>query len=37
MTGRGQQFDKQVIAMNHAAEAAVPMVKPLLLNAGKTM
>lgn len=37
MTGRGQQFDRLVIVMNHAAEAAVPMVKPLLLNAVKTM
>ena len=37
MTGRGQQLDELVIAMNHAAEAAVPMAKPLLLNVVKTM
>lgn len=37
MTGRGQQLDELVIAMNHAAEAAVPMAKPLLLNAVKSM
>ncbi|MDO8300716.1 DUF4197 domain-containing protein [Lacisediminimonas sp.] len=37
MTGRGQQLDELVVAMNHAAEAAVPMAKPLLLNAVKSM
>lgn len=37
MTGRGQQLDDLVVAMNHAAEAAVPMAKPLLLNAVKSM
>ena len=37
MTGRGQQLDELVISMNHAAEAAVPMAKPLLLNAVKSM
>jgi hypothetical protein len=37
MTGRGQQLDELVVSMNHAAEAAVPMAKPLLLNAVKSM
>lgn len=37
MTGRGQQLDELVVSMNHAAEAAVPMAKPLLLNAIKSM
>ena len=37
MTGRGQQLDDLVVAMNHAAEAAVPMAKPLLMNAIKTI
>lgn len=37
MTGRGQQLDDLVVSMNHAAEAAVPMAKPLLLNAVKSM
>ncbi|WP_151445660.1 DUF4197 domain-containing protein [Lacisediminimonas profundi] len=37
MTGRGEQLDELVVAMNHAAEAAVPMAKPLLLNAVKSM
>ena len=37
MTGKGQQLDDLVVAMNHAAEAAVPMAKPLLLNAVKSM
>lgn len=37
MTGRGQQLDDLVIAMNRAAEAAVPMAKPLLLDAVKSM
>jgi hypothetical protein len=32
MTGRGQQLDELVISMNHAAEAAVPMAKPLRLH-----
>lgn len=37
MSGRGQQLDDLAVAMNHAAEAAVPMAKPLLLNAVKSM
>jgi hypothetical protein len=37
MTGRGQQLDDLVVSMNRAAEAAVPMAKPLLLNAIKSM
>ena len=37
MTGRGQQLDELVVSMNRAAEAAVPMAKPLLLNAVKSM
>lgn len=37
MTGRGQQLDDLVVSMNRAAEAAVPMAKPLLLNAVKSM
>ncbi|MFZ6646644.1 DUF4197 domain-containing protein [Undibacterium sp. TJN25] len=37
MTGQGQQLDELVVSMNHAAEAAVPMAKPLLVNAVKSM
>ena len=37
MTGQGQQVDSLVADMNHAAEAAVPMAKPLLINAVKSM
>lgn len=37
MSGRGQQLDDLVVSMNRAAEAAVPMAKPLLLNAVKSM
>ncbi len=37
MTGRGQQLDDLVVSMNRAAEAAVPLAKPLLLNAVKSM
>ena len=37
MTGRGQQLDDLMISMNHAAEQAVPMAKPLLLDAVKSM
>lgn len=37
MAGREQQLDDLVLAMNHAAEAAVPMAKPLLLDAVKSM
>lgn len=37
MTGQGQQLDELVVSMNHAAEAAVPLAKPLLLDAVKSM
>ena len=37
MTGKGAQLDELVVSMNRAAEAAVPMAKPLLLNAVKSM
>ncbi|HJV85974.1 MAG TPA: DUF4197 domain-containing protein [Noviherbaspirillum sp.] len=37
LTGRGQQLDDLVVSMNRAAEAAVPMAKPMLLNAIKSM
>ncbi|MBP1202220.1 hypothetical protein JOD97_000234 [Duganella sp. 1411] len=37
MTGKGQKLDELVVQMNHAAEAAVPMAKPLLLDAVKSM
>ena len=37
MAGKGQQLDDLVTAMNHAAESAVPMAKPMLLDAVKSM
>ena len=37
MTGQGQKLDDLVASMNHAAEQAVPLAKPLLLNAVKSM
>ncbi|MYM83564.1 DUF4197 family protein [Duganella sp. FT50W] len=37
LTGKSQQLDDLVVQMNHAAEAAVPMAKPLLLDAVKSM
>ena len=37
MMGMGKQADELVVAMNRAAEAAVPAAKPLLLNAVKSM
>ncbi|MES2262374.1 MAG: DUF4197 domain-containing protein [Pseudomonadota bacterium] len=37
MSGRGAQLDELEVAMNHAAEAAVPLAKPLLIDAVKTM
>ena len=37
MTGYGRKLDELVIAMNRAAESAVPLAKPLLLNAVKSM
>ncbi|MES2297984.1 MAG: DUF4197 domain-containing protein [Pseudomonadota bacterium] len=33
LTGRGQQLDELVLSMNRAAEQAVPLAKPLLLDA----
>ena len=35
--GRGKQIDELEVAMNRAAEAAVPLARPLLVNAVKTM
>jgi|EP01034_Spumella_vulgaris_P028120 hypothetical protein len=37
MTGHAQRLDDLVVSMNHAAEAAVPMAKPLLVDAVKNM
>lgn len=37
MTGQGQRLDELVVSMNHAAEQAVPMAKPLLLNAVRSL
>ncbi|MDP5009381.1 MAG: DUF4197 domain-containing protein [Glaciimonas sp.] len=37
MTGQGQKIDALIVSMNHAAEAAVPLAKPLLLDAVKSM
>lgn len=37
MTGQGQKLDDLVVSMNRAAEAAVPMAKPLLIDAIKSM
>jgi hypothetical protein len=37
MTGRGEQLDELESAMNRAAEQAVPLAKPLLVNAVKSM
>ena len=37
MMGMGKQADELVVAMNRAAEAAVPAAKPLLINAVKSM
>ncbi len=37
MTGRSQQLDDLVVSMNRAAESAVPLAKPLLINAVKSM
>lgn len=37
LTGHGHQLDDLVASMNHAAESAVPMAKPLLINAVKSM
>lgn len=37
MTGKAGQLDELVVAMNRAAESAVPKAKPLLVNAVKSM
>ena len=37
MTGQGKRVDELLLAMNRAAEAAVPAARPLLLNAVKSM
>ena len=37
MTGQGQKIDELVVSMNRAAEAAVPLAKPLLVDAIKSM
>lgn len=37
MSGRGQQLNELETAMNHAAEAAVPMAKPLLMDAIRSL
>ncbi|MET3107656.1 hypothetical protein AAKU67_002169 [Oxalobacteraceae bacterium GrIS 2.11] len=37
MTGQGAKMDELVTSMNHAAEQAVPLAKPLLMNAIKSM
>ncbi|RYY75664.1 MAG: DUF4197 domain-containing protein [Gammaproteobacteria bacterium] len=37
MTGQSKKFDDLEVAMNRAAESAVPFAKPLLLDAIKTM
>jgi hypothetical protein len=37
MTGYGKQLDELVVSMNRAAESAVPMAKPLLIDAVKSM
>ena len=37
MTGRAQQLDDLVVSMNRAAESAIPMAKPLLVDAVKSM
>jgi hypothetical protein len=37
MSGHGKDLDELVLSMNRAAESAVPMAKPLLLDAVKSM
>ncbi|CAN7694207.1 DUF4197 domain-containing protein [Pseudoduganella sp. LjRoot289] len=37
MTGQAQRLDELVVSMNHAAEAAVPLAKPLLMDAVRNM
>ncbi len=37
MTGKSKKFDELELSMNRAAEAAIPMAKPLLIDAIKSM
>ncbi|MFJ7566071.1 DUF4197 domain-containing protein [Herminiimonas sp. NPDC097707] len=37
MTGQGKKVDELTVSMNHAAESAVALAKPLLLDAVKSM
>lgn len=37
MTGQGKKLDELQVSMNHAAESAVSMAKPMLLDAVKSM
>lgn len=37
LTGQAKKLDELEVSMNHAAEAAVPLAKPLLINAVKSM
>jgi hypothetical protein len=37
MAGQGKRLDELVVSMNRAAESAVPLAKPLLINAVKSM
>ncbi|MES2017925.1 MAG: DUF4197 domain-containing protein [Pseudomonadota bacterium] len=37
MTGQGERLDELVLDMNHAAEMAVPLAKPLLIKAVKSL
>nr|WP_315486452.1 DUF4197 domain-containing protein [uncultured Undibacterium sp.] len=37
LSGQSKQLDELVVAMNRAAESAVPMAKPLLMDAVKSM
>lgn len=37
MTGQSKKIDELEVSMNRAAEAAVPLAKPLLVNAIKSM
>lgn len=37
MAGKSEQLDELVVSMNRAAESAIPLAKPLLVNAIKSM
>ncbi len=37
MTGKDQQLDDLLVSMNHAAKAAVPLAKTLLMNVNKSV